>query len=238
MKTPRFAVVVLLLIATAILLHVRGDVDRVPPSTPLSSMPTTIDGYTSQDIPIDQAVLDVLGKGSFLNRVYLSSPHPSPVSAIAAANAERTGASPFTSPVARDAVGLFIGYFPTQRTGQSIHSPQNCLPGSGWTFDSSGTTDLVDASGKHYRVGEYLISNGRAKQEVLYWYQSHGRSIANDYKAKLYMLTDSIRLGRTDAALVRVLTPVGAGEGQTEAHNRAVGFAEKMVPLLPAFIPN
>ena len=238
MKTPRFAVVVLLLVVTAILLHARGDVDRVPESAPLSTMPTSIAGYTSQEIPIDQSVLDVLGKGFFLNRVYVPQPHPSLEAAVAASDAEQTGDPAAGSQAARNAVGLFIGYFPTQRTGQSIHSPQNCLPGSGWTFDSSGTTELVDGGGKHYHVGEYLISNGRARQEVLYWYQSHGRSIAGDYKAKLYMLADSIRLGRTDAALVRVITPVGSSEGPIEAHNRVVGFAQQMVPLLPAFIPN
>ncbi len=238
MKTPRFAVVVLLLVTTAILMHLRGDVDRVPPSTPLSNMPINVASYTSQDIPIDQAVLDVLGKGVFLNRVYLPRAQASTAASSEAANEEQTGVSLVAPAAARQAIGLFIGYFPTQRTGQSIHSPQNCLPGSGWTFDSSGTTDLVDASGKHYRVGEYLISNGRARQEVLYWYQSHGRSIANDYKAKLYMLVDSIRLGRTDAALVRVITPVSTAEGQAQAHVRAVGFAQQIVPLLPAFIPN
>lgn len=241
MKTPRFAAVVFLLLATAVLLHLRGDVDRVPPSAPLSTMPTAIAGYSSQDVAIDQSVLDVLGKGVFLNRVYLPATPVSAVgeaaSAVAASDAQHTGASP-SNAQAREAVGVFIGYFPTQRTGQSIHSPQNCLPGSGWTFDSSGTTELVDAAGKRYRVGEYVISNGRARQEVLYWYQSHGRSIANDYKAKLYMLVDSIRLGRTDAALVRVITPVAAIEDQAAAHHRVVGFAEQMVPLLPTFIPN
>lgn len=231
MRTPRFWLVVLLLAATGALMHLRGDTDRVPASAPLSTMPTTIDGYSSQDIPIDQSVLDILGKGAFLNRVYLRPR----ANTDAGSSTDRGTLTPDAAP---HAVGLFIGYFATQRSGQSIHSPQNCLPGSGWTFDSSGTTDLVDANGRHYHVGEYLISNGPARQEVLYWYQSHGRSIANDYKAKLYMLTDSIRLGRTDAALVRVITPVLAGEDRSAAHDRVASFAEKMVPLLPAFVPN
>lgn len=238
MKTPRFLVVVVLLLATGALLHLRGDVDFVPRSAPLSGMPTRIGAYTSQDIPIDQSVLDVLGKGIFLNRVYVPAQESSTPVLEDAAVTQKQGASPATSAGAREAVGLFIGYFPTQRTGQSIHSPQNCLPGSGWTFDSSGTTELQDASGKRYNVGEYLISNGPARQEVLYWYQSHGRSIANDYKAKLYMLTDSIRLGRTDAALVRLITPVAPGEDRATAHNRVVHFAELMVPLLPTYVPN
>jgi EpsI family protein len=220
MTSIRLWVVALLMCATAVLLRVRGDVDRVPPSRPLSELPMTIGPRTAVDISIDPAVLEVLGKGYFLNREY-GVERGAPVSASD-----------------RAPIGLFIGYFPTQRTGQSIHSPQNCLPGAGWIFQTEGVTDLTGPTGEKYSVGEYLISNGRSTQEVLYWYQMHGRSIANDYKAKLYTLADSIRYSRTDAALIRVITMVNPGEDQMEAHRRAVGFAEQIIPLLPAYIPN
>jgi EpsI family protein len=214
---------------TALLLHLRGDVDRVPQSRPLSELPTLLGTRTSIDVVIDAEVLQILGKGDFLNRLYLAQ-------IAAPRNAAGAGA---TADVGEDApIGLFIGYFPTQRTGQSIHSPQNCLPGAGWSFESSGVTELTDAAGKKYRVGEYLITDGRTTQEVLYWYQMHGRSIAGDYAAKLYTLADSIRYGRTDAALVRIVTPLEPGEGRLEARDRAVAFAEQLVPLLPAYVPN
>jgi EpsI family protein len=221
MKSPKLWFVVILMSFTALVLHVRGDVDRVPFSAPLAQLPSTIDDRTAVDIPLDQEVLDILGKGSFLNRLYFLSP----------------GAVP-ADPGDRASIGLFIGYFPTQRTGQSIHSPQNCLPGAGWTFQSSGVTPLADEAGNTYNVGEYLITNGSATEEVLYWYQMHGRRIASDYKAKFYTLEDSIRYGRTDAALVRVITPVAPGENRLEAHNRVVAFANQLTPLLPAYIPN
>jgi len=163
----------------------------------------------------------VLGKGVFLYRDYRVQPSDVTVSASD-----------------RVPISLFIGYFPTQRTGQSIHSPQNCLPGSGFVFLSSGVTDLGDPSGKTYRVGEYLISDGTSTQEVLYWYRVHGRSVANDYKAKLYTLADSIRYSRTDAALIRVITVIAPGEDRMDAHRRAVAFANRIVPLLPAYIPD
>jgi EpsI family protein len=222
MRSLRFWVVVVLLVSAGLLLHLRGDVDRVPQSQPLSDLSQTIGSWSSTDIPLDSAVLEILGKGVFLNRMYLPD-------APIAAGSRSTDYGP---------IGLFIGYFPTQRTGQSIHSPQNCLPGAGWTFESKGTTDLTDPTGKQYRVGEYMISDGKIHQEVLYWYRSHGRSIANDYAAKFYMLADSIRLNRTDAALIRVITPVQAGEDPHVAHLRAVSFADKMVPLLPPYIPD
>jgi EpsI family protein len=135
-------------------------------------------------------------------------------------------------------VDLFIGYFPTQRSGQSIHSPQNCLPGAGWTFASSKAIDLKSNDGRVYRVGEYLIANNTTKQVVLYWYLAHGRSIANDYVAKAYMMADAIRWNRTDGALVRVVTQVGPRESVEAAQERAKGFASQMTPLLPRFIPD
>jgi EpsI family protein len=206
---------------TVLVLRLRGDQDRVPQSKPLAELPTILGSRVATDVPLDQETLAVLGKGDFLSREYSS-----PASVQAANAGDRTP------------VGLYIAYFPTQRTGQSIHSPQNCLPGAGWTFLSSGLTELIDATGKKQMVGEYLITDGRTTQEALYWYQLHGRSIANDYKAKLYTLADSIRYGRTDEALIRIITPVNPGEDRLEAHNRAVNFAEQIEPLLPAYVPN
>ena len=222
MKSPRYLTVILLMLLALATLYRRGDVDRVPASLPLSRFPETVGGWTGIDLPIDQETLDVLGQGDFLNRTY---------------RPPATVAGP-RDPDASGPVGLFIGYFATQRTGQSIHSPQHCLPGAGWSFESSGVTELTGADGKTSRVGDYLITDGTNKAEVLYWYQAHGRAIANDYTAKFYMLTDSIRYNRSDAALVRVVVPIRKGETRADAHGRAVKFAEQMTPLLPAYIPD
>ena len=225
MKSPQFWSILALLLATLLLIHRRGDTDQVPPSAPLNEMPTSFGSWTGRDLPISAVTLEVLGKGDFLNRVYL----PTKATPDSSNSASRTMAAP---------VQLFVAYFPTQRSGQSIHSPQNCLPGSGWTFLSSGVTQFQDSTGTDYKVGDYVISDGREKQEVLYWYQTHGRSISSDYVAKLHMLMDSIRLGRTDAALVRMITPIGSNEDDQQAHARLLAFARLVTPSLPAFIPN
>jgi len=114
----------------------------------------------------------------------------------------------------------------------------NCLPGAGWTFDSHSIATLFDKDGRRYEVGDYLISNGSNRDEVLYWYRSQGRTIASDYKAKWYTLIDSILYGRTDAALIRVITPIQPGEPRSAAQARVIGFASQLNPLLPSFIPN
>jgi EpsI family protein len=164
-------------------------------------------------MPIDQETLDVLGAGDFLSRVYTRSGGTQPV-------------------------GVFIGYFPTQRTGVTIHSPKHCLPGAGWAFESSQYVDLKDADGKAHRVGEYVIGNGENRQFVIYWYQAHGRSVANEYLAKIYLVADAIRTNRTDGALVRVIVPIDRGQDGSAAKARAEEFAAQLAPMLPRFIPN
>jgi EpsI family protein len=213
MKSPRFWTVVLLLAGTVLILHARGDTDLIPAREPLSRVPRMILGGTGSDLPIDQETLDVLGAGDFLSRVYVQS----------------RGAQP---------VGLFIGYFPTQRTGVTIHSPRHCLPGAGWAFDSSQYVDLNDANGKAHRVGEYVISNGETRQFVIYWYQAHGRSVASEYMAKIYMVADAMRMNRTDGALVRVIVPIDPRAGESAARARAEAFVAELAPMLPRFIPN
>jgi EpsI family protein len=218
MKSPRFWVIIFLLVSTIFVLQSRGDVDRVPPSEPLSMMPRSFGSWTAQDIPLTDDTLEVLGKGDFLNRIY-TSPSIVPGKAV-------------------PPISLFIGYFPSQRTGQTMHSPQNCLPGAGWTFDSHEYAQIQDINGKTYNVGQYVISNGESKQFVIYWYQAHGRSIPNEYVAKGRMVLDAIRTNRTDGALVRVITPVMPSEPLEAAEARAIQFTQKMAPNLPRFIPN
>ena len=218
MNSIQYWAVIALLAATAAMVQKRGDHDVEPSATPLQQFPATLGPLSGNDIPMDQETLDVLGKGVFLDRMYKPA---------SGENDAKLGP-----------VRLFIGYFPTQRSGQSIHSPQNCLPGSGWVFEYSGVTDLTDDAGKTIQVGDYLISDGTSKAEVLYWYRSHGRNIASDYAAKFYTLVDSMRLNRTDAALVRIVVPLRSNEDRVGAHDRAVAFAKQITPMLPAYVPD
>jgi EpsI family protein len=213
MNRFRYWVVVVLLAGAAILLFRRGNSETIVPSEPLSEVPDTIAGLTGADAPIDQEQLDILGKGDFLSRVYTNGGGSGPV-------------------------GLFIAYFASQRTGATMHSPRNCLPGSGWSFESSQYVTMKDVNDKPHRVGEYIIANGDNRQLVIYWYQAHGRSVANEYQAKAYLVSDAIRMNRTDGALVRVITPVYAAAGVQAARERAEGFVAELMPQLPRFIPN
>jgi hypothetical protein len=41
--------------------------------------------------------------------------------------------------------------------------------------------------------------------------------VANEYLAKIYLVTDAMRMNRTDGALVRVITPIGPNEDTAAA---------------------
>lgn len=213
MNNARFWMVVALLTLTALLLHTRGDAEFIPVSRPLSQLPRLLDGWTGSEIAIDREELGVLGPGDFLSRIYHFQETTAPI-------------------------GLFIGYFRSQRTGGTIHSPKNCLPGAGWTFQSTQYISLKDRRGKSHQVGEYMIAKGDTRQVAIYWYQAHGRSIASEYMAKLYLVADAMRLNRSDGALVRVITPVLPGESIAQARTRAEAFTAQLFPVLPPFIPN
>jgi EpsI family protein len=210
---PRLWTVILLLAGTGMLLQIRGSGDLIPHSQPLSQIPLNIAGSTGSELQISRETLNVLGAGHFLSREYAQAADTPPID-------------------------LFVGYFPTQRTGVSIHSPKNCLPGSGWAFESSRYLDLADANGKPHRVGEYVITDGENRQFVIYWYQAHGRSVANEYLAKMYFVFDAIRMNRTDGGLVRIATPINSKEGTAPARAQAESFASQLVTVLPRFIPD
>lgn len=215
MKSFRFWTVFLLLLGTAMLLQSRGVSERHIGSEALSLFPHAIAGWTGTDQQIDAETLKVLGAGDFLSRVYKQDSQTA-------------------------TIGLFIGYFPSQRTGTAIHSPKHCLPAAGWAFESSEYVDLKDANGKPHRVGEYIIAEGENREFVIYWYQAHGRSVASEYAALFYQVADAIRMNRTDGALVRVITPIdpSSRDGSSAARIRAEAFTAQLWPTLPRFIPD
>jgi EpsI family protein len=133
---------------------------------------------------------------------------------------------------------LFLAFFPSQRAGSTIHSPQNCLPGAGWLPVESGKIKLLRPDGKTITVNRYLIGKGLERRLVLYWYQAHGRVVASEYWAKFYLVTDAIRMNRSDGALIRVTTPVAQNESSVSAEQRGVAFIQDVLPFLGRYIPD
>ncbi len=133
--------------------------------------------------------------------------------------------------------GLYIAFFRSQRAGVAPHSPKNCLPGNGWVAEKSQIVRIpVEGRSEPVEANYYLIQRGDNKSVVIYWYQSHGRTVADEYKAKFYVMADAIRLNRTDTALVRVTVPVGPG-GVEAATKAAMEFVQTMQAPISEVLP-
>jgi EpsI family protein len=87
-------------------------------------------------------------------------------------------------------------------------------------------------------LNRFIVQNGLERQLVLYWYQSHGRTVASEYAAKMDMVVDAIKLNRTDGALVRVSLPIEEGDASgADAEKTAREFVGQIYPLLKEYIP-
>jgi EpsI family protein len=212
-SVARFLPVALLLIATAIFLQARTRREVFPPRQPLPSFPQQLGSWEGTDVAIDDDALQVLGPGDFLLRVYRDEQSTQPP------------------------LDLFIAYFPSQRAGDTIHSPKNCLPGAGWLPVQSSRAMLSMANHAPFPVNRYVIAKGDARQLVLYWYWAHDRGVASEYWAKYYLVADSIRMNRSDGALVRLKTVMSPSESADAAMQRLLPFAERILPRLDDYIP-
>ena len=133
------------------------------------------------------------------------------------------------------AANLYVGYYASQRTGATYHSPLNCLPGSGWTLSEPGKATIALPDGSSFVANKYVIQNGDYKSMMIYWYQGRGRNVASEYWGKVYTMFDSVRLRRSNGAMVRVTVPIGNSEA--EAEKTAIEFASAASGVLPQFVP-
>ena len=134
------------------------------------------------------------------------------------------------------AANFYVGYYATQRDGATYHSPLNCLPGSGWTLNEPGSITITRPDGRSFVANRYIIRNGDSQRAMIYWYQGRGRAIASEYWGKVYTVIDSVRLRRSDAAMVRVTVPVVGSEAK--AIEAAAELAAIASPVLSEFVPD
>ena len=209
----RFVVLTVVLLVTAGVIARASVAEPVPPRESLANFPMAIGAWAGQPgAPFDPKILEVLGVDEYVNLT-------------------------FTQP-GRNPLGLYVGYYGSQRQGDAIHSPLNCLPGAGWQPVSKEDV-AVPVAGGDIRINKYLIEKGAERMLVLYWYQSHGRAIANEYTSRAFMVWDAMRTGRIDAALVRVIVPViDSATGLATAEKDGLHFVSETFPVLGKFLPS
>ena len=178
----------------------------------LKDFPSQIGGWqqTGSDQVLDNETLKVLRASDYLLRNYRS------------ANGR--------------VANFYVGYYATQRDGATYHSPLNCLPGSGWIMSDPAHITITLPDGRAFTANRYLIQNGDQKDLLVYWYQGRGRAVASEYWGKVYTVLDSVRLRRSDGAMVRVTIPVDRSE--EASLQMATDLAASATFVLPEFVPN
>ncbi len=205
-------ILTLVLLLQAALFYTASHGDSTPLSQPLSAFPKSFAGWhmTSEGV-VEKETMDVLRADDTLTRWYESP---------------------------EGGANLWVAYFKTQRTGQSPHSPKNCLPGAGWSPSSEGYMDVrVPGRDETMRINRYIVSKGADKSVVLYWYQTPDRVIASEFDAKYWLVLDSIRRHHSNTSIVRVVTPV-IGDKEAAALKTGVDFVQSVYPILRQYLPS
>jgi EpsI family protein len=207
MSFYRSSVAALLLIAGILAGHSLKPRPGAGLRRPLSEFPRTINSEQSEEYFYDDDIVQAIGADQYIDREYFGD---------------------------SSSVELYIGYYKDQRSGDKIHSPKNCLPGSGWEPVDSSELTIASGSGFPIVVNEYLVQKGDEQDLVLYWYQTHGRVVASEYWAKFWLVADGLRHRSTDGAMIRIWTT--AADGEENARLRAVTFAAQVYPRLENFL--
>jgi len=211
-SSTRFAVLVVLIVTMGVIVNAwaylgEAHVDRKE----LKDFPQTVGVWqkTGNDQILDNETLKVLKASDYLLRDFRKP----------------------NGPVAN----LYVGYYASQRSGATYHSPLNCLPGSGWILSEPGKAMVSLPDGSSFAANKYVIQNGDFKSMMIYWYQGRGRNVASEYWGKIYTMFDSVRLRRSNGAMVRVTVPIGNSEA--DAEKSALEFASAASAVLPEFVP-
>ena len=198
------------LLGTSVLLNTISHGEPVILRQPLRELAYTLGAWKGEERPLQERTVQAAGVTDYTNRLYGTQ-----------------GDFP---------IQLYVGYYSSQRTGDTIHSPKNCLPGAGWDPIHAGYAAISLPYGRQIVVNEYVIQQDQNKQLVFYWYQGRGRVIANEYWGKFWMVADAISRNRTDSALIRLNTSMN--DGETEARSRLVSFTQLLFPYIDELIPN
>jgi EpsI family protein len=200
-----------ILTAGVVLVHGLGPQRALELRAPLEAVvATSVVDMSGQDLQVSEAEARVAGFSDYLFRVY----------------GEPGSASRWVS--------LYVGYYESQMQGRTIHSPKNCLPGSGWE-PLAASVASVPVPGGEVEVNRYVLQREEERALVLYWYQGRGRVAHNEYVVKWDLLRDAALRQRSDEALVRIVVPFETTE--EAAFERARAVASTVIPQLDRALP-
>lgn len=209
----RIALLLVVLAASNVAVRSMSHGRSVPLRQDLATLPEGIGQWEGRNLPdLPTGEKQILKADDYLNRVYLGN---------------------------RSQIGLFIAYYRSQQSGDALHSPKNCLPGSGWDPVMSETIRIPNGAqpGTYFVANHYLVQKDEMMQDVIYWYQANHRIFASEYWGKIYLVTDALTKNRTDGAIIR-LTSFRSNKADSENLETMRQFATQLSATLPQVLPN
>lgn len=212
MSFSRTLIASLAMLFTMILLVYVNRADDHQPNKPLSTFPVQLNEWTGEKKYFDSKIYDKLG----VDDSFLCS---------------------YSAPGGRH-VELYVGFYESQREGDLIHSPKNCLPGAGWKIVKTSLEEInvAETNPQKIKVIKLIIQKRSQRQVVLYWFQSRGRFIASEYLQKIYLVIDSIVRHRTDGSFVRLISPI-VDDNEKKTETSLKDFTRLLIPILQEYLP-
>jgi exosortase D (VPLPA-CTERM-specific) len=186
----------------------------VPARSMFIDFPKQIDGWAGTSMALEKQYIDALRFDDYLLVEFHSDKGPSAT--------------------------FYAAYYQSQRKGQSVHSPQSCLPGGGWEILSMTGVDVPARNGmdRPLHINRAVIQKDHQKQVVWYWFKQRDRILSNEYLVKFYLLWDAVSRGRTDGGLIRVSSIVGPGDTESIVDQRLGQLVSAVEPELNRYVPD
>jgi EpsI family protein len=128
---------------------------------------------------------------------------------------------------------LYVGYHDGASKAGPLHSPRNCLPGSGW-YEVSSEPSTVQLPSRTLDTITAVYQNAGGTELFVYWFEVGGKAITNEYALKIQEVLHSIRSGRRAASFIRISVPMPGDKA--EASVLALDFLKTVQPVLEKFL--
>jgi EpsI family protein len=198
------------IVVASVVVRAVGHGEPVPLLQPFSQFPAQLETWHGKELRFGARIEDKLGVTDYISRIYRTGPEK--------------------------LVHFYVGFYASQRHGEMIHSPNNCLPGNGWYIADRSTAVIDVTPFAPFKVNNYTVENGIDRQVVLYWYQQSGhRIVTNEYLGRVHLVFDSLTRSRSDAALIRVSVPFE--DDAAGAVRTGLEFLKVAYPTLSRFLP-
>ena len=128
-------------------------------------------------------------------------------------------------------VELFIAYRGLQNGANRLQSPKLVFP-EGWNFAWVKPTEIeIDGIAK-IKANWMLTRKGSSQRLVLYWYQNSEMTFSSELNYRMKLFERQLLGGRTDGAVVRIVTPIRDHEDVEQAQDRLKSLALHLYPRL------